>query len=359
MERRMADECIYPGPHTVMSDEHYLPAALGKFEGYEPLRGRVCQRCNTTIGDAVETEFLRTGAIVFFRWLVGISGRDGLPPSPFYRRAAGMPPIPMAGRLPDFDYDVLFEVNPGTTQAFPLRQIVFSHPLLERPRAVPLHDRMLNNPEFLREQLKELGLQSATPIRAFATDEEIPKISEILTELGYSVPDDWAVTKYPVQKIPLVAQVQVSPKHFRAVAKIAFHYTLKMFPELTGLEREFDDIKEFIWSGGDVERFVRQRADQFVQNFGRMRPTKWMHILGVERTYNAIVAHAQFFAGPEILPPPYLIRIGRNPARIDRGREVRAHMFVILDPGASIHSPAASIGRMENAEPAQLIFLPF
>jgi hypothetical protein len=97
-----------------MSEEHYLPAALGKSRGYEPLRDRVCRDCNKHIGDAVETELLRTGAIVFFRWLVGVSGRDGLPDFPFYRRAAGMPPIHMAGRHPSFDYDLLFEVDPGT-----------------------------------------------------------------------------------------------------------------------------------------------------------------------------------------------------------------------------------------------------
>jgi hypothetical protein len=99
----MSNVCIYPGPHGVMSEEHYLPAAFGNFQGYEPLRDRVCRPCNTHIGDRVETEFLRTGAIVFFRWLLGVSGRDGLPPSPFYRRAAGMPPILMTGRPPEFD----------------------------------------------------------------------------------------------------------------------------------------------------------------------------------------------------------------------------------------------------------------
>jgi len=95
-----ADQCIYPGPHGAMSDEHYL--GVGNFQGYEPLWGRVCRECNTHIGDAVETEFLRTGAIAFFRWMIGVSGRDGLPPSPFYRRAAGIEPILMTGRAPEF-----------------------------------------------------------------------------------------------------------------------------------------------------------------------------------------------------------------------------------------------------------------
>ncbi len=340
--------CIYPGPHNEMSEEHYLPAALGRFKGYEPLRDRICRECNTHLGKAVETEFLRTGAIVFFRWLVGVSGQDGLPPSPFYRRAAGMPPIHMTGRVPGFDYDLLFEVDPGMEEVYPLRQVVFEHRLLERPRAVPIHDRMLDNPEFLMELLREWGLDRGQPIRAFATDEEIPRVSDVLQRLGYAIPANWAVTTFPAQKIALVAEVTVSPAHFRAVAKIAFHYALKMFPDLTGMEAEFAAIKDFIWTGGDVDQFIRQRPDQFVANFRRMRPTHWMHILAVERTYDVILAHAQFFAGPGIVPPPYLVRIGRDPAKIIRRRESRAHQFVILDP-------AGGTGEMVDAEPLQYI----
>ncbi len=349
MKAIMADQCIYPGPHRAMSAEHYLPAALGKFRDYEELRGRVCQPCNKHIGDTVETEFLRTGAIVFFRWLVGIGGRDGLPPSPFYRRAAGIDPILMTGHAPDAGYDLLFEVDPGTENVYPLRQVVFAHELLAQPRAVPIHDRMLENPERLVELLREWGLDRARPIRAFATAEEMPRIGELVRNLGYPPSEDWAVTEFPAQKIELVAQVTVSPAHFRAVAKIGFHYALKMFPDLTGLEPEFGPVKDFIWAGtGQVDDFVRQRPDQFVRNFRTHRPTKWMHILAVERTYDVILAHAQFFAGPGIVPPPYAIRIGRSPSRIVSRREARAHYFVILDP-------AAATGEMEDAEPLQLI----
>lgn len=351
MNAAVAHPCIYPGPHGAMSEEHYLPAALGEFRGCQPLRDRVCRECNRKIGDAVETEFLRTGAIAFFRWLVGVIGRNGPPPCPFYQRAAGMPPIHMPGRAPGFDYDLLFEVEWGTENVYPLRQVVFGHPLLARPRAVPIYDRMRDDPQSLMELLQEWGLDRGQPIRAFAAPEEIPWVSDLLRALGYAVPDNWAVTESPAQKIALVAEVTVSPAHFRAVAKIGFHYALKMFPDLTGMESEFDDIKAFIWAGGEVGQFVKQRPDQFVKNFERERPTRWMHILAVERAYDAILAHAQFFAGPGILPPPYVIRIGRDPARIMRRREIRAHWFVILDP-------AGGTGEMVDAEPPQFIWVP-
>jgi hypothetical protein len=58
------DVCIYPGPqHGVMSGEHYLPRALGRFDGFEELYDRVCKTCNAAIGERVETEFLRAGPI--------------------------------------------------------------------------------------------------------------------------------------------------------------------------------------------------------------------------------------------------------------------------------------------------------
>jgi hypothetical protein len=76
-----------------------------------------------------------------------------------------------------------------------------------------------------------------------------------------------------------------------------------------------------------------------------------MHLLAVERTYYSILAHAQFFAGPGIVPPPYVIRLGQDPSRIIARRRARAHQFVILDP-------VAGTGEMLDGEPAELIWIP-
>ena len=168
-----------------MSEEHYLPAALGNFQGYQPLLDRVCTACNKNIGDAVETEFLRTGAIGFFRWLVGISGRDGPPPSPFYRRAAGMPPILMMGRVSELGHNLFFEVELGTENVYP-RQVVFEHPLWIEPRPAPIHDRMRECPEHLIELLREWGFGRGQPTRAFAAPDEIPWVSDLVRNLGYA-----------------------------------------------------------------------------------------------------------------------------------------------------------------------------
>lgn len=347
-------QCIYPGPHGVMSEEHYLPAALGKFEGCEPLRDRICRPCNTHIGSEVETQFLRAGPVAFFRWLVGVEGQDGPPPSPFYRRAAGAPPLVMVGRVADFPYDLLFEVDRGTEDVYPLRQIVFEH-TLAGAHPIPILDRMRDHPEILRKHLSERGLEEAKPIRAFATPEEIPWVSDLIRAVCGQMSVEWVTTDFPPQRIRLVVTATVTEAYLRGVAKIAFHYTLKVFPDLTGLEPEFTPIKNFIWTRDESNSFVRQRPDQFVKNFRRGgRPNRWMHILAVVRSYEGIVAHAQFFAGPRSLPPPFEVSVGAEPSRITKPVERRAHQFVILDPVAT----SGFVGAMEDAQPAHLIWVP-
>jgi len=73
-----------------------------------------------------------------------------------------------------------------------------------------------------------------------------------------------------------------------------------------------------------------------------------MHILAVHRRYDAITAYVQFFLGPHSLPPPYQIRVGRDPARIERRPEWRAHYFVVTNPGGP-----GPIGLMDDAQPRE------
>lgn len=311
------------------------------------MRDRLCTLCNTTIGNRVETQFLRAGPIAFFRWLVGAEGRDGPPPSsPFHRGAGGAPPLLMFGRAPGEPHDLLWDLDRGTEEVFPLRQVVFEHPLLGT-RPVPILDRMRGDPEVLQDYLQREGLGGARPIRAFAAADEIPWVSALVSAIGGRPPAGWAVTQYPAQRIQLEVRATVTEAHVRAVAKIGFHYTLKMWPDLAGTEPEFDRIRGFVWegTGGGI---VRQLPHQFMANFATGRPTHWMHILGVRRDYQRITAYVQCFAGPRCLPPPFEVEVGRDPARVMVRPEWRAHMFVYTDP-------MAGRGVMADAQPANRI----
>ena len=155
----------------------------------------------------------------------------------------------MIGRAPGADEDWLWEAEPGTQDVYPLRQIIFDHPLAGR-HAIAIFDWIRGRPELLREELDERHLSGATPVRALATREEIPWIEELLRDAGHQMATDWITTEFPPQRIQLVVNVRMTDAYLRAVAKIVFHYTLKMFPDLTGEEPEFAAVKEFIWSGG-------------------------------------------------------------------------------------------------------------
>ena len=173
--------------------------------------------------------------------------------------------------------------------------------------------------------------------------------------VGIYPPENWITTEFSPQQIQLVVNASAAAPYFRAVAKIAFHYTLKMFPELTGHEREFDGIKDFIWNGGEISRFAQQRKDQFVGNFRRgMRPTKWMHILAVERGGGVITCYVQLFVGPRSLPPPYTVSIGRDPSAILTKPRWNSHQYVIL----TANPMQVPQGVMEDANPVNYVWIP-
>jgi hypothetical protein len=256
----------------------------------------------------------------------------------------------MGGRLPDSDHDVLFEVNRGTETVQPCRQIIFKYSTAGT-RSVRVTDAMRDSPAVLLARVRELGLAGARPFQAYADPEDTPWVSELVVAAGGD-PPSWATATLPDSRIQLAATVTVTSAYFRAIAKIGFHYALSVFPDLTGMEPELSGIKGFIWEGaGDADYLVRQRKDNFVANFNAgERPTDWMHILAVRRTYTAITAYAQFFAGPRSLPPSYEIPLGRNPARLYATADTKAHLFVITHPHAS-----GFVGIVEDAQPANRI----
>lgn len=344
-------DCIYPGPHGPMSSEHYLSDGLGRFAGYEPLNGRVCRTCNIKIGNETETQFLRTGPIAYFRWMLGVDGKNGAPPSPFYRGAGGAPEILATGRVSDYPFDILWETRRGTNECFPLRQIVFDHRLLGT-RPVPILDSMIGNPERVRARLADEGLNGATPIFAFASPDEAEAMKQLVTALGGALRGDWLKTEVEPRNVEILLKVTVTEAFFRAVAKIGFHYALKIYPDLAGSESEFAPIRSFIWNGGDFPRYVLHHSKPvFGPYFMGYRPNGWCHILAVRRSHEGISAFAQFFAGPRAMPPTYEVRLGNDPRRVWVPTEARAHIF--LYPNREI-----GIGRdglMDDLMPANFV----
>jgi hypothetical protein len=192
---------------------------------------------------------------------------------------------------------------------------------------------MKDEPEVLLRELRDRGMEGATPVDAIALATETAWVNSLFRLCGGTPPEEWATFDVPPGQVQLVAAVVMREPYFRAVAKIGFHFALKMFPELTGHEREFDRIKDYIWSGsegGNSGRPVRPMSRQFVEDFDRgRRPRCWMHILAVERSYDRAISFVQLFAGRGGLPFPYLVDLGIDPARIAMPRERRVRLFVM------------------------------
>jgi hypothetical protein len=256
----------------------------------------------------------------------------------------------MLGRLPDSEHDLHWEVNPGTENVQPCRQIVFEHPIAGA-RPVRITDRMRESTDLVGRKLAELGLTGAKPVEVYTDPNDVPWMNDLVVAFG-GTPPPWTSVDLPAVRIQLATTYTVTGAYLRAIAKITFHYALTAFQELSGTEPEFSEIKQFIWDGtGGADRFVRQCTEQFIANFEAWEcPTEWMHILHVRRTYMAITANAQFFAGPRSLPPGYQVSLGRNPARLHIPEERKAHLFIITDPDAK-----GPVGVVEDAQPANLI----
>jgi hypothetical protein len=111
-------------------------------------------------------------------------------------------------------------------------------------------------------------------------------------------------------------KAQISEEYLRAIAKVGFHFFLQFFPAFSGLEPEFDDIKQFIYKG-KCERRIVATVDQpflkYLQQPG-VRLRKWCHLISAESRESGIEARVQFFAGPEVEPLVWSIIISTKPS---------------------------------------------
>jgi hypothetical protein len=188
-------EGTYLGPHGPKSPEHYLPAGLGSFKGCDPLTDRVCRACNHELGRLDEV-LLRTGDTGLLRHLSGVSGRDGAPPSPFERGAAGIPPIEMPGEVPGRPGKIIpLQVLPGTRDVIPIRHIVLELPTGEQ-HSHRISDRMRGQPERLKRELVERGFDQAKLIDAFAHKDDVPWMNDLILGLG-TAPVIWGSLEVP------------------------------------------------------------------------------------------------------------------------------------------------------------------
>src|SRR5262249_54533863 len=111
----------------------------------------------------------------------------------------------------------------------------------------------------LRQQIAELKLVAPLEARLICDPPTEPWGAELFKQL-------WPDRELPESTVGAsrfqggIAQFQVTNRYFRAIAKIGFHYFLTQFPNYSGHESIFSDIRDFIID--DTRELVPSRVNR-------------------------------------------------------------------------------------------------
>jgi hypothetical protein len=313
--------CIYCHEREANSEEHDVPASLGQFQGHNLLLGRLCVPCNTGGLSKLDGRVARRGPEGFFRLLLGVQGRaHHQKKSPFYGRDYGAGPMRILAPLPeanDPEYEVFWEVLPGTAAApemRELRQIVVRD---AEGKTYPIVvEEWLKTSDSLELVLAERGLCESTLDRMIAAPEEqgwLERVCEKLRRPENAGPVVWNVPLHPPIRAACTLEFVQDALYWRGIAKIGFHYALKVFPEFSGDEPGFLGIKRFIQHGeGDWRPFVSETLDDPRFRLGTWRPSlnRAMHVIGADKRNRQLKVDIRFFWMPEYEPPTLTVKIG-------------------------------------------------
>lgn len=345
--------CLYC-PKPALSLEHIIPAALGEFEHAPLLQDRICRTCNNQLG-LLDEQMTRSGPEAFIRRYYNITGRPGHESvNPFYRGSAGGKRLEMKAFDPNLGFEILFERTDGDYRQ--LRQLVFIEQTSRKTGHIPIGEKM--TPEELRAAYKRLELTPPLDMYVICGQEEMQWVQELVsaTSPGTGFGPGSQGTKIYGSGTPV--SFSLAERYFRAVAKIGFHYFLSQFPQYSGHEQKFADIRRYITTGDkDVNRaneFVGERKVPLVgEALGGARPHGWVgHILCADVTNGEYRAHVQTFICEDFQPRIYTILLGRSPH--DLANSSAGHAFVYFRGG--YHGKFA--GEAHPLTPARFEFPP-
>jgi hypothetical protein len=308
--------CIYCIRQN-FSDEHYLPVCLGRFRGYEELRGKVCTECNGKCG-RLDEQLCRSSSAGFFRHYLGIKGRKKHKnkPSPFYRGSAGGHRISFKGESLETGKTVELEYRDG--EPMPLRHMLITTED-NSSYVLPITQDM-KEPSQLKVAFKRLVGDKRANAEIYCAPHEQEWLKHLLTGLKFERQGPWTVEEGPTSFNKTEINFVVTDRFFRCLAKIGFHHLLQRMPQFTGHEEEFRDIRKFIVEEGPLDRcnrFVSLRPVQLILALQQgARLNRWGHLVAAHADYLKLTASVQLFVGPECLAPIYEISIGRNPSRV-------------------------------------------
>jgi len=277
--------------------EHFLSRGLGSFLGYQLLKDKICRDCNGRFGRELEEVFLRVSPVAVLREMAGLEGRKKHQKKPiFQERTRGHGPVKLIGTGAQGETPILWEPV-GRTDGRPLRQIVFREPNgMVRP--VPLPSKVQSKASLI-DFLANEKLTGMQPIE-FYPDPDDPAGFQKMDKLCAEVFGVKASRRLVEGGTPVNTRYDFAvPREYRrAVAKIGFHFFIKAFPEVTGFESEFNEIKRLIYVGGDPTRFVTEQVQQVPEAFLPLK--SWAHVLYADWGQDYMRARIQLFAGLQL-----------------------------------------------------------
>jgi hypothetical protein len=314
--QKIIGKCIYCGAEKEMSEEHYLPECLGRFENFESLDDRVCRDCNNRCGRELEDQLCRAGELGFARYALGIRGKKNKEDvNPFKRGSSGSSALEMKGRISEKDPEIRLQLVRGTNEIYEvgvdyLPQIIL---IMESGKVhhIVIPDNM-TDPTQLDVRIKELNLdEKIKEVRLIGSEFEYERIDKLASVLPIQKDVVW-------EKLPTTGTVQttteyvVTDRYFRAIAKIGFHYLLK-YLHFRGDEEMFAGIRKFIMEGGDISKFVVWSKKQIIEQVksGYM-PSTYCHIIIARSNERRVWCLLQFFLGPKSVPYVFTVEVAKN-----------------------------------------------
>ena len=316
--------CLYCN-EVPESEEHPLSAALGEFSGAPTLINRICKQCNERRIGLLDEQFVRCGPVAVLRKRFGIEGREHHQKvNPFYRGSAGGRPIRFLCWDESFGCEVLVELI-GGNEARQLSQLIV------KGQSGPHHHIPLT-PAMTRQALGQavvaLKLTAPLAVRLIYDPETEQWAADLFRQLWPDIPLPES-TKGATRFQGGIIQFQTTSRYYRAIAKIGFHYFLTQFPNYSGHESIFSEIRDFIID--DAIQFLPARINRFigVRQSPLAPPSNgWVgHLLCAEIREGVCFAYFEPFVTATGRLPAFMVRLGTNPETKDSEVRSQIHLY--------------------------------
>jgi hypothetical protein len=329
-------EGLCDGQAPLSKNEHYLPRALGNFRDDDRLVDRICSSCQARFAQ-LEDVFAHNSAEAFFREMVGRVGRKNhRGKNIFYEPTMGISPLTVLGKPEGFGFEILWELVTDAPGCRPMSQFVFigsDGKTLQMP-----FRRGTITVDQIRTALRERGIEGYQIVAISNGEDEAEEMKALTDELAPEGREGQLPPLRDGARLEGEMRAPISAEFLRAVSKIGFHFILRYFTQFSGLEREFDDVKRFIFLGAAERTIVSPLQEPFVHELrSGSRMKRWGHLLSAECREQGIEARVQFFAGPQVQPIVWRVLIGRNPARIIYEQAAGYAYLYFEDVGGEYH----------------------